>query len=416
MIELLEFTCARCDAVNRLKVKRILEMTHSPKCGGCREPLLRLMDEPLADLSPESYTHPLDKEALGALEKVPGVKTLLKSLLQHTRELSDRLNYAADCLRVSEKQVPSLYARFRLAADRLGVTNLPELYIYQSATPNAFTGGVEKHYMCISTGGLDLWTDEEQLAVLAHELGHVHANHVLYKTAARVLTAAAAAGGAAMGAGALVVYPLRLALSRWDRASELTADRAALLVVRRPEIVLSLLMKMAGGSRTVMPELNIDAFIEQAESFEKMRDDTGWAKFNVMIGEMNRSHPFSVYRAREVLDYVSSGSFLEILDGDYTHQAKPPEHPCASCGKSVVDTLLVCPHCGHAEEDLRGEKVSGAGGEDGGTDATLGERLDKSFDDARSWFKRVFSSGGEGPEGPDSNGGGGEPPGPPGGA
>ena len=54
------------------------------------------------------------------------------------------------------------------------------------------------------------------------------------------------------------------ALLRWLRAAELTCDRAALLVAQDPRIVISALMKLAGGSPSLSAELNIDAFLEQA--------------------------------------------------------------------------------------------------------------------------------------------------------
>lgn len=407
MVELLEFTCGACGAVNRLKVERILQMTGSPKCGGCRQPLLRALDASLKDMSPEAYQHPLDREALSALEKVPGVKTLLKSLIENTNELQGRLSFSSSCLRVGPKQVPSLYERFRLAAERLGVDPLPELYIYQSDAPNAFTGGVEKYHVCISTGALDLLTDEEQLGVLAHELGHVKSNHVLYKSAARALASAATTlSASAMGAGGLIIYPLRMALNRWDRASELTADRAQMLVVKRPEVVLSTLMKLAGGSRTIMPELSITAFIEQAEQFEKMRDVNAWSKVNVVLQEMNRSHPFPVYRAREALDFVTSGAFLEILDGDYPRVMRDAVETCTRCSKAFPKGTLVCPHCGNGGEDeLRGERVDDKGAPVG-DNGTLGDKLDRGFEDARGWFKKMFG----GDKGPDDPTAGGPPP------
>ena len=52
MIELLEFTCGRCGAVNRLKFERVLQMQGNPRCGGCREVLLSKLSEPLDALDP----------------------------------------------------------------------------------------------------------------------------------------------------------------------------------------------------------------------------------------------------------------------------------------------------------------------------------------------------------------------------
>ncbi|MBI5493702.1 MAG: M48 family metalloprotease [Deltaproteobacteria bacterium] len=384
MIELLEFTCGRCGAVNRLKFERVLQMQGNPKCGGCREPLLRLLAEPLNAIDPASYTHNLDREALEALGKIPGIKTMLKWLIKNSAEASTRLMHHASFIRVSDKQLPSLYKRFQTAGDRLGMKDLPELFVYQGEQPNASTFGVEQYHVSISTGALDLLDEEEQLAVLGHELGHVQANHVLYKTAARLFsTVASEIAAATLGIGRIIMLPLGAALSRWDRASELTGDRAALLTVRKPEVVLRTLMKVSGGSRTFMPELSIAAFIEQAENFEKLRDETGMSKLLVAYQEVFRSHPFPVYRAREVLDWVSTGAFLEILDGEYTRTDVARTTPCPQCGKPLALGAIICPHCTYgSDEDLKQAEKDAE---------SLGDKLDKGFEDARGWFKRTFS-------------------------
>lgn len=52
-------------------------------------------------------------------------------------------------------------------------------------------------------------------------------------------------------------------LLRWLRAAELTCDRAALLVAQDHRVVISTLMKLAGGSPKLNAELNVEAFLRQ---------------------------------------------------------------------------------------------------------------------------------------------------------
>ena len=52
-------------------------------------------------------------------------------------------------------------------------------------------------------------------------------------------------------------------LLRWLRAAELTCDRAALLVAQDHRVVISALMKLAGGSPKLNAELNVEAFLRQ---------------------------------------------------------------------------------------------------------------------------------------------------------
>lgn len=94
-------------------------------------------------------------------------------------------------------------------------------------------------------------------AVLAHELGHLKCDHGVWLTMANVLAN-----------NTLSVLPLLSgavedALLRWLRSAELTCDRAALLVAQDHRVVISSLMKLAGGSPKLNKELNVEAFLKQ---------------------------------------------------------------------------------------------------------------------------------------------------------
>ena len=98
-------------------------------------------------------------------------------------------------------------------------------------------------------------------AVIAHELGHLKCDHGVWLTVANLLAN-----------GALSLLPglamaVEESLLRWLRSAELTCDRAALLVAQDPRVVVSALMKLAGGSPSLSKELNVDAFLEQVTAF-----------------------------------------------------------------------------------------------------------------------------------------------------
>lgn len=59
-------------------------------------------------------------------------------------------------------------------------------------------------------------------------------------------------------------------LLRWLRAAELTCDRAALLVAQDHRVVISTLMKLAGGSPKLNAELNVEAFLRQVCKAESL--------------------------------------------------------------------------------------------------------------------------------------------------
>jgi len=67
----------------------------------------------------------------------------------------------------------------------------------------------------------------------------------------------------------------------WVRCAEFTCDRAALLATQDPKVVMSLLMKLAGGSPTLAPQLNLDAFLAQARAYDDIS--------NTELGEILKS-------------------------------------------------------------------------------------------------------------------------------
>ncbi len=403
-VEAVEFTCGECGAVNRLPREKVLNLKVSPLCGRCEKPLLRAFERPFDDLDPDSYIHPLDKETLDALKRIPGVSTLLRSLIRHSFELATRLHHHANFVRVGPTQYASIWQKFEYAGKCLGIKQLPELYVYQDPIPNAYTFGVDKYFVAVSTGCLELLDDEEILVVLAHELGHVHADHVLYKSAARVFgSVASTIIQATFGIGTLVVYPIQLALLRWDRASELSSDRAALLVVKNPHVVMRTLMKIAGGTRRYAGELGIDSFIDQADSFGKMQDEGPLGRYITIFQSLFRSHPFPIWRTKEIIDWVTTGNYLEICDGEYKIRALVTTRSCPSCNASNKVDSMVCSNCGHqlvdeptgeaAERAVR-EVKEAAGVDDGGNDVIGG-----AWKKANSWYKKTFTMEGK-DEGP----------------
>jgi Zn-dependent protease with chaperone function len=389
-IEAVEFECGACEAVNHLPFQKILDLKNAPLCGGCNESLFRHLDKNYDHLAPETYIHPLDEESLAALKRIPGVTTMLRSLIRHSFELATRLHHQANFVRVGPKQLPEIWSSFVYAGEVLGIAEetLPELYVYQDPVPNAYTFGVENNFVAISTGCLNLLDKDEILFVLGHELGHVHADHVLFKSAARVFgSVASTVIQATMGLGSLVVYPIQIALLRWDRASELSCDRAALLVVKNPSIALRTLMKLSGGTDKLSKELDIDAFIEQADEFGDMQDEGPLGRYLTVLQTLFRSHPYPIWRAKELLEWVGSGNFLEVLDGDYV-KSVDKNTSCTDCGSPLREDAIICPQCGASQPGAGVDVDDDLENEDGNAPV---DPIGKTFKDIQGWYKRNFT-------------------------
>ena len=304
--------CRYCGQKNSVKEDYV---NGEAKCGRCRLPLSNAPHKKFADLSKHEYVHPADSKALAALRAIPGIDTALKKLLQVTGESAIRVMFMASAVKVTPQQCPDLHAKLQIACTTLGV-DMPDFFIQQNPIVNAFTGGVEKPVIVMHSGLLERLSDEEVLAVVAHEVGHIHAEHVLYLTAARLIEALANVSIARIVPGAeivkfLISAGISSALLAWARRAELSCDRAALLVTQDPHVIGRTMMKLAGG--TSASRVDYDLFLEQAREFQKNYDEKKLDKFWADILNSGLSHPFPIWRVSEILQWVESGQYTDLM-------------------------------------------------------------------------------------------------------
>jgi Zn-dependent protease with chaperone function len=224
--------------------------------------------------------------------------------------------FTASSVKVTPKQFPDLHAKLQIACTTLGV-DMPEMFVQQSPVVNAFTYGSEKHIIVLFSGLLEKLNDEETLAVISHEVGHIHAEHALYLTAARLIEALANASAAALIPGSEIVKfvisaGINSALLAWARRAELSCDRAGLLVVQDPHVIGRVMMKLAGG--TSASKMDYDQFLEQGREFKKTCDEKALDKFWATWINAGQSHPFPIWRVGEILDWVESGDYQKVMD------------------------------------------------------------------------------------------------------
>jgi Zn-dependent protease with chaperone function len=310
--------CRFCQSKNNLPLHSVFQSLETAKCGRCHGRLFVEGTAPLPHLCSTAYEHPADRQTLESLQKIPGIDSLLKHLLKESYERANRLYHRANAVAVTSRQFPRLHQIFLDAAFRLDLQKATELFVVQSPLVNSYISGVDQPFVVVTTGLLELMTDDEILYTVAHELGHWQAHHILYKTASRLLSEAASAlAEVTLGIGRLLTVPVQLALLRWDRCSELTADRAGLLAVRRVDVAIRTFMKLAGGSRSIYEQMDYQAFLQQAEALHLDQEDNALNKTYVLLQEMYRSHPFPVWRAAEILRWAKEGAYLAILAGQY---------------------------------------------------------------------------------------------------
>ncbi|MEO8574022.1 MAG: M48 family metallopeptidase [Pyrinomonadaceae bacterium] len=304
--------CRYCGQKNSVKADY---ENDAANCGKCKLPLSNQPHKKFANLSKHAYIHPADSKALAALKAIPGVDSALKKLLEWTGESAIRVMFMASAVKVTPKQCPDLHAKLQIACTTLGV-DMPDMFIQQNPLVNAFTGGVERPIIVLHSALIERLNDEETLAVIAHEVGHIHAEHVLYLTAAKLMEALANLSVARLIPGSEIVKfvvsaGISSALLAWARRAELSCDRAALLTVQDPHVIGRTMMKLAGG--TFASKIDYDQFLEQGREFQKNYDEKKLDKFWTDIINAGLSHPFPIWRVSEILKWVESGEYEEVL-------------------------------------------------------------------------------------------------------
>ncbi|MBI4860135.1 MAG: M48 family metallopeptidase [Candidatus Riflebacteria bacterium] len=271
--------------------------------------------------------------ALQTLQTFKGLDYICKKILEYGMERIMQIENIGNRVQVGPAQLPDLHNLMRTACTVLDLPPVP-LYVEMNPVPNAYTYGVSQPFVIMTTGLLDLLTPDELLGALGHELGHVLCRHVLYRIVAEnISTITTMIGQATLGIGKLLSQGLVLALLEWYRKSEYTADRAGLLTVQDPNIMVSTLMKLAGGASRWTQNMNQEAFLKQADQYDAL-DESTLNKAYKFLQQVNLSHPIPVLRAKEINTWGQSFEY------------RPCQPLCGYCKATVGDKDAFCPSCG----------------------------------------------------------------------
>lgn len=269
-------------------------------------------------ISADAFTSDNDRRALAVLQKVPLLPLIVKKFYEVGM---DRWLYCYNMsmsVRCGPKQYRTLYEIMRESASVLDMPE-PELYIASNPFPNAYTSGVERPYITIRSSMVDTLTDEQLFHLMGHELGHIKAGHVLYRTVASVLVPLLELlGRRTFGLGDAASIALVLAMYEWYRQSEISADRAGLLVSQSLETSIDANLCLTAGPNRLSHEMNREAFMDQARAYQDMNalDAIGKIVVFLLMGS-TMTHPMPVHRTQELERWYLSGAYEQIMAGDY---------------------------------------------------------------------------------------------------
>ena len=179
------------------------------------------------------YMHDLDRKAFEALNMFPQLVKLQKAYITNVDEKMAKIEFLSTAIRLSDRQMPETYALLPPVCEKLGI-DVPDLYMVQSSNKkdlNAFTGGITVPFICLTSELIKQLPIEMVASAIAHECGHIACRHYLYHSLARNFANGIEASPLArIPAIRRYLSEARItALLFWDRCSELSADRAAVL-------------------------------------------------------------------------------------------------------------------------------------------------------------------------------------------
>jgi Zn-dependent protease with chaperone function len=263
------------------------------------------------ELERQAFMHPWDIKATAALHRVPGFDRVIAKVMEYGLERVLFLQNIADNVRVTDKMFPRLYRYLQWSCKVLAVPE-PEFYVSLDPIPNAYTYGHTRPFIVMTTGLIELLGEEEQFFAVAHEVGHIKCEHVLYTAVAmNIATLVEILGQATLGLGSLLGKGLELPLYDWQRKSELSADRAALLCVQDKSVAIRSFMKLAGGANKLFHEMDQDEFMRQIRSYEDA-DESNLNKLYKFVITAFRTHPFPIMRAKHLDEWITSGEYAHI--------------------------------------------------------------------------------------------------------
>ncbi|MBQ2540246.1 MAG: M48 family metallopeptidase [Paludibacteraceae bacterium] len=284
---------------------------------------------------PEDFIHPEDAKALKALRAIPGLSALVKAFMNIGWEQQRTGLNLATKVRLSPTQLPHLYNLLPPICEKLQIQE-PAFFLELNPFPNAEAFGDTQVNITINSGLVDMATEDELRAVIAHECGHIACHHMLYHSIASMIIHYSERASALLN---FISEPLKYALCYWERKSELSCDRAAAYAVG-PQATASMLSRLAGGPKAITKDLNLEELAAQADEYDALCKAGLWNKTLQTLAVLNEDHPYVSVRLREMLLWSKSEAYKRLT------QEPVAGKTCLRCHQPVESDWRFCQHCG----------------------------------------------------------------------
>ena len=285
------------------------------------------------------FIHPSDRKAMAALKAIPGFDTIMKKGMEIIGERMFQLEVTSSYLKLGPDQLPEIYNILLKVCGRLGIEDLPNLYLKLDRAPNAATYGDTQVFIVINSGLLETLTPDQVETVIAHECGHILCHHTLYTTMGMLILSGAAIFANGL-LSAAVLTSLQYAFYHWMRSSEFSADRVSAFYRSSAEPVVDLMLTLSGGVGSLGYEFSREAFFKQAQSYKEMITGSTYNKVLEFIQFGLNDHPLNAYRAYEVNEFYKkfSSRMLPPVTAETEAATDTASEEDVSTDKKTTDT------------------------------------------------------------------------------
>lgn len=254
--------------------------------------------------------HPADKSSQDDLKAIPFFDGLIKTFHEIYDDKIIKVENLGKYIHVTPKQYPDLYYLLKETCEILGLKKEPDLYLCLGHI-NAYTTSITDPCIVLSSGVLQLCNRDEIMFILAHEIGHIMCEHLLYTQMSSLLPKIlASAGKMTFGATSLMSVGLEVKFRSWSRAAEFTADRFGFLACQNLGASITTLMKLAGAPPTMINQFDINEYLKQFDEYTNFQN-SGLNKAAAFMGKLDESHPYGILRVKHLIDFavkVKTGS------------------------------------------------------------------------------------------------------------
>jgi len=316
-------------------------------CNQCGQ-MVQALQNSGYELVPGEFEHPSMQQMNQTLRRSLVLNRMAESISQKVGK--PWYESCFNSVQVTEKQYGRVFELAKVAAQRIGFTQVPSVYIEADRGYQSNTYGSENDaFVNIGTFLPKLLNDRELLFILGHEFGHLKCRHALWTTVSMFLIGQARGNLMSQGILSYVSNPLKIiesgvesVISNWMRVADLTADRAALLVAGDIAVARRTLFLLYFKSRKELDEVDVDEWTKQQEA-----QASTMSKVSQL---MTSSTPYLGLRLRSLEEFYASPRYAELrnkaeagsgLDltalfdekGNLKKSAKPAKGPEAPAGQ-----------------------------------------------------------------------------------